>query len=207
VTHDAFLAAILAAPDDDAPRLIYADYLDEQGECDRAEFIRVQVALWLDSNDITASGVQALTGASFFPGLCQLALGNHGNIGNAGVASLVEGSPMWLRWLDLMRCGIGDEGIRALASCPHLTHLTGLGLANNAISDEGAQALAASPYLSRIVRLGLVENPIGPAGRRALRARFKRGLRFQHRRHWRRRQATGETRHATCRHVRFSQIA
>jgi uncharacterized protein (TIGR02996 family) len=46
VTHDdAFLQAILESPDDDTPRLVYADYLDEHGDPDRAEFIRVQVAL------------------------------------------------------------------------------------------------------------------------------------------------------------------
>ncbi len=37
-----FLAAIREAPDDDTPRLIYADWLDDRGEADRAEFIRVQ---------------------------------------------------------------------------------------------------------------------------------------------------------------------
>jgi uncharacterized protein (TIGR02996 family) len=41
----AFLRAIIENPDDDAPRLIYADWLEEQGRPDRAEFIRVQVAL------------------------------------------------------------------------------------------------------------------------------------------------------------------
>ena len=41
---DAFLEAILDAPDDDAPRLLYADWLDEHGNADRAEFIRVQCA-------------------------------------------------------------------------------------------------------------------------------------------------------------------
>jgi uncharacterized protein (TIGR02996 family) len=39
--RDALLAAILAAPADDAPRLVYADWLDEHGEGDRAEFIRL----------------------------------------------------------------------------------------------------------------------------------------------------------------------
>jgi uncharacterized protein (TIGR02996 family) len=43
--HDALLAAIQAAPDDDAPRLIYADWLEEHGDAARAEFIRVQVEL------------------------------------------------------------------------------------------------------------------------------------------------------------------
>src|SRR5262249_10795928 len=36
--------AILAAPDDDAPRLVFADWLDEHGEPDQAEFIRLQCA-------------------------------------------------------------------------------------------------------------------------------------------------------------------
>jgi uncharacterized protein (TIGR02996 family) len=38
----AFLDAIVADIDDDAPRLIYADWLDEQDNGDRAEFIRIQ---------------------------------------------------------------------------------------------------------------------------------------------------------------------
>jgi uncharacterized protein (TIGR02996 family) len=44
----AFLADIIAHPDDDAPRLILADWLDERdapGDRDRAEFIRVQCEL------------------------------------------------------------------------------------------------------------------------------------------------------------------
>src|SRR4051812_45771075 len=41
----AFIDAILEAPDDDAPRLVFADWLDEYGgdaERARAEFIRLQ---------------------------------------------------------------------------------------------------------------------------------------------------------------------
>jgi uncharacterized protein (TIGR02996 family) len=38
----ALLAAILAHPDEDTPRLMYADWLDEHGQHDRAEFIRIQ---------------------------------------------------------------------------------------------------------------------------------------------------------------------
>jgi uncharacterized protein (TIGR02996 family) len=40
-----FLRAIQAAPDDDAPRLVYADWLEEHGEPERALFIRVQCEL------------------------------------------------------------------------------------------------------------------------------------------------------------------
>jgi uncharacterized protein (TIGR02996 family) len=37
-----FLADIVANIDDDTPRLVYADWLDERGEEARAEFIRLQ---------------------------------------------------------------------------------------------------------------------------------------------------------------------
>ncbi len=43
--EEALLAAVLADPGDDAPRLVYADWLDEHGEPERAEFIRVQIDL------------------------------------------------------------------------------------------------------------------------------------------------------------------
>lgn len=46
-TREALLAAVNAAPPDDTPRLVYADWLDENArtgaERDRAEFIRLQV--------------------------------------------------------------------------------------------------------------------------------------------------------------------
>jgi uncharacterized protein (TIGR02996 family) len=41
----ALLRAILDDPDDDAPRLIYADWLDENGDQARAAFIRAQIKL------------------------------------------------------------------------------------------------------------------------------------------------------------------
>lgn len=57
--HDALLAAVLAAPDDDLPRLVYADYLDEAGDSDRAEFIRVQIELARrPANDPVRAGIE-----------------------------------------------------------------------------------------------------------------------------------------------------
>src|SRR5262245_8205768 len=42
---EALIRSILAAPADDAPRLVYADWLEEQGRPEDAEFVRVQVEL------------------------------------------------------------------------------------------------------------------------------------------------------------------
>jgi len=41
----AFLRSVAAAPADDTPRLVYADWLDEHGQPVRAEFIRLQVEI------------------------------------------------------------------------------------------------------------------------------------------------------------------
>jgi uncharacterized protein (TIGR02996 family) len=41
---EALLKAVLANPDDDTPRLVYADALQEDGQAERAEFIRNSIA-------------------------------------------------------------------------------------------------------------------------------------------------------------------
>src|SRR5262249_13695791 len=43
--RDALLAAVIAEPDDDGARLVYADFLEERGDTARAQFLRTQVAL------------------------------------------------------------------------------------------------------------------------------------------------------------------
>lgn len=44
-TEEGLLAGICSHPHDDTPRLVYADWLDENGQPERAEFIRVQCEL------------------------------------------------------------------------------------------------------------------------------------------------------------------
>jgi uncharacterized protein (TIGR02996 family) len=44
-TGEALLHACLDNPDDDTPRLVYADWLQENGDPDRAEFIRLQIEI------------------------------------------------------------------------------------------------------------------------------------------------------------------
>src|SRR5262245_34964824 len=45
MSYPAFLAAIRDAPDDDLPRLVCADWLEDDSQADRAEFVRVQIEL------------------------------------------------------------------------------------------------------------------------------------------------------------------
>src|SRR5262249_20861921 len=43
IENEALLSAISADPDDDSLRLVYADWLEEHGQPDRARLIRVQI--------------------------------------------------------------------------------------------------------------------------------------------------------------------
>lgn len=67
----ALLNAIFAAPDDDAPRLIYADWLDEHEREMRAEFIRLQCE---PAKTMTQEQIARL--AWLFPRLRVVAFGN-----------------------------------------------------------------------------------------------------------------------------------
>src|SRR5262249_4552018 len=42
--RDALMQAILERPDDDAPRLVFADWLDDNGEADLARYVRLERA-------------------------------------------------------------------------------------------------------------------------------------------------------------------
>ena len=59
---EALLRAVCAHPADDTPRLVYADWLEENGRPERAEFIRLQCEAWNRSPDypsVTAARTRA----------------------------------------------------------------------------------------------------------------------------------------------------
>lgn len=62
----ALLRAVLAAPADDTPRLVYADWLDENGQPERAAFIRqgVERPTWV----LDAKNVRLIDGAKLTRG-------------------------------------------------------------------------------------------------------------------------------------------
>lgn len=70
--RDALLAAVRANPDDDTPRLVLADWLDDHGEPDFAAFIRLEIerdrhAFWSPEWRALDERVRAL-GRGAFPG-------------------------------------------------------------------------------------------------------------------------------------------
>lgn len=102
----AFLRAICANPADDLPRLIYADFLDEHGQPERAEFIHVQcklarlqfpgvsptASLWKAHRDALRRREQALldaAGLSWLPA-AGIPAGCHSARTSPGVVSVIH---------------------------------------------------------------------------------------------------------------------
>jgi uncharacterized protein (TIGR02996 family) len=181
--EDALLKAVIAEPDDDSPRLIYADWLEENGQEARAEFIRVQVALaWsregsreyreLEAraeklqrkHDIIWAGPfrEATTHWGYYRGFI-----HHTTL---SLRSFVNHRELLFAHSPLQ--GIEIRGARntlkQLPAMPQLLRIQTISLAYERLDDEDAQALARCPYLKCLIQLFLEANLIGDSGARAL---------------------------------------
>jgi uncharacterized protein (TIGR02996 family) len=187
-SHDDFLQTILASPDDDAPRLVFADWLEEAGDCDRAEFIRLQCEMArLTKDDPRAKRMVSrerellaqhyMEWQTDLPQLEEVTWGgfHRGFVGAIRIesaeafadqaATIFAAAP--IREVRFHR--VFGEGAKRIALTPQLARIHVLDLEDgNLIGNAGAQALANSPYLSGLTSLKLRGNAIGPAGARAL---------------------------------------
>jgi uncharacterized protein (TIGR02996 family) len=190
--HEAFLQAIVANPDDDMPRLVYADWLEERGD-PRGEFIRLQWTVaqlpagperreleararyllgrhereWL--GPIRAMGIRGEATELFRGGLVEsVTISTPDLLKHAD--ELFRLAP--IRHLRLFKTG---RHVLTLAALPYLAGVSTLDLANahkfddnNHLDTAGVQALASSPYLTRLTTLDLRWNRIGDEGVGAL---------------------------------------
>jgi uncharacterized protein (TIGR02996 family) len=180
---EAFLQAVVETPDDDAPRLVYADWLEERGD-PRGEFIRVQCDLArIGEGDprrpALESQEQQLLGAhrAEWLGLPQGTIlydpkFRRGFLEEVTLdpQTFLELGEQLFRLHPLRRVSFPGPGgyhhLAALAASPFLARLTALRI--DRITDRGAEVLAGSPHLTRLTALSLPEGRIGPAGARAL---------------------------------------
>jgi uncharacterized protein (TIGR02996 family) len=181
--EDAFLRDILDDPDDDAPRLVYADWLEEQGGGERAEFIRAQVQrLRLPTGDGREDALRRREGQLLFKQLAEW----RGRLGS-GKADLllrrgfVEGMSLsatsWQRLAGkvtaatpLRRLRLFGAGPRLASLCrsPHLARLTHLDLGGESLTDESARLLATCSHLAGLTHLLLARNALTASGAQAL---------------------------------------
>jgi uncharacterized protein (TIGR02996 family) len=188
-----FLRAILENPDDDAPRLIYADWLDENGEPERAEFIRVQCSLALvrqtasPVSSVLASREQELrerNEAQWIPkvpvlgrGLCVGFRRGFVEEVRAEARAFVAGADRLFQLAPVRQVRLywGDDPpyerarlMQTIASLPYLARLQSLDLSDGFIGSDGVQALAVCEYLDRLESLDLQGGHVGERGVRAL---------------------------------------
>jgi uncharacterized protein (TIGR02996 family) len=188
--EQAFLADILAQPDDDTPRLVYADWLEEQGEAARAEFIRLQVErerlgrqksrearrqarqLRHRERQLLARHRQAWLGGllgfveryRFRGGLLDELWMTPARLLTHG--GLLAGLPT-VRAVDLeWRGRPEDPPLAELLACPHLVWVTGLRVTVPYLlfDPAGLPPTQGLPHLPRLRVLDLSRNPLGAAG-------------------------------------------
>ena len=117
--RDALYRAIIANPEDDTPRFVYADWLDENGRAEEAEFIRVECRLETLAPEILnsrtyspAGGVTALADGGMSPGPeVKLSGGLHVAAGAEWWKATQRGFP---RFLEIE--GLFDPSLRAMRS-------------------------------------------------------------------------------------------
>jgi uncharacterized protein (TIGR02996 family) len=185
--HNAFLRAIAASPDENAPRLVFADWLEEQGEPDRAEFIRTQCALTLPGlperrhalrvreRDLLDAHRQEWCQAFGLP--IEDIVFERGLIASVRLSEWDRGRVLdpecaaqlaTLRELDLSGLQLGDADLAAFAATAQMPALRKLILSDNDITGSGAVALAKAAGLPRLETLYLFGNPIGDVTRATL---------------------------------------
>jgi uncharacterized protein (TIGR02996 family) len=178
--REAFLRAIRADPADDTVRLVYADWLDEHGDPEQAEFVRLQIELDARRDHPDEPRVRDLAEREAI----LLALHGHRWLGDA--ADVAGGypafGPVFRRGFPEMVCLRLDRFVERaadlfaacptvrevslfdvagrgaeLAACPHLNHVETLELADVAYPDDaaGATALAQAVQQARTRHLRL----------------------------------------------------
>jgi uncharacterized protein (TIGR02996 family) len=168
----AFLDAIIEDPEDDTPRLVYADWLDEQGDSKRAELIRLQIELpTLLENTRRQRQLEQrekqLVPDQLAAWCRQLKLADDQIRLKRGFPEQVTLSAVRFckRAADLVRQTPGMElnldepltraGMRKLADCEQLRSVRRLNLARCAVEADVVAALLASKYLTQVRELNL----------------------------------------------------
>lgn len=124
--------------------------------------------LRLRHQGFSAKGARALAETRSMTRLRELYLDCNDDIGSEGVRALVKGPWPELKVLNLFRCGVDDDGAKALAEEGRLAKLTELVLPYNRIGPAGIAAMCRSDRFDQLESLDLRENPIGDEGAKAL---------------------------------------
>ena len=189
--EQARLQAVLSAPDEDAPRLDYAKWCEDQGDPSslaRAELIRTQLELAHADPEHLATG--RLFGEQH---RAEQLVAVHGDAGFQPATPWVDGFRFhrgFVEWIRLSARSFLDHGERifelapvrhmdltavrdvdeALADSPLLANVRSLAMDSCGLHDLHVQLLAASPHVINLRWLSLADNNLTLAAAEALAA-------------------------------------
>jgi uncharacterized protein (TIGR02996 family) len=195
--REALFATICASPDDDTPRLVLADWLEENGDPERAEFIRVQIAL-ARGKPKPAKKVQLREGELLaqnrarwkaelpeFPALRWSEYWSRGFVNCVSVENWATFRRIHddvFRAAPLQHLILFDFGApRAFARFPALARLKSLAFLCP-VDNAAAEHFLASPYLDGLNLIDLGAPPITRQTKHRLRLRFGDRVRMERRR-------------------------
>jgi uncharacterized protein (TIGR02996 family) len=189
----AFLDAIRAQPDDDTPRLVYADWLDDRGDASRAEFIRLQCELsrWVpELRRRTAlqrreRDLLAAHEADWLGGLRRYCRDWRFERGFPRVTMMAKrflspafakrASALLAEVMELRLTGVASS-MADIAKAPQLEAVTGLDLDASEIDHSHLHLLLNSPRVEQISSLNLANNHLGVEGTKIIREADLRAL-------------------------------
>jgi len=188
-----FLDAILARPGDDAPRLVYADYLADTGsaaDAARADLIRAQLALarlpddhprrhalieqqtdllarhqaeWTDHLRGLVGGVEFRRGLPDSVAVDAVVFAARGE--ELIARTRTPGGRSYLRRVHLLDPA---RVLPRLVGCPTLGHVEELSLAGGDLGNAGVEQLVRGPHFARLRALDLSFNGLDDSGVRVL---------------------------------------
>lgn len=172
---EAFLQRIRAYPDDDAQRLIFADWLDEEGD-PRGQFIRVQLALadlrpddparrnlLIRERDLLAAHRDEWEAP--FRGLATGCVFHRGFVDelNVGAKQFLRHAPEIFAAAPVRHVHLIDvsDGLPTVMQSPYLSRLAALTVHAQHTGEPLARAVARSEHIAELKRLALTKNRLG----------------------------------------------
>jgi uncharacterized protein (TIGR02996 family) len=172
--EDRLLSAVCEEPENDDPRLVFADWLEDHDQPERAEFIRVQITLARSADRPDAKALRARESAllkeheeawtrpledfasAFFGKPFEFRRGFVENIGTEGELLCEDGKRLFsLAPIREVRLG-EEEEYEDLAKCKWLLRLRTLDLTGSGLSKHfGPAPLLRSRYLANLTTLRL----------------------------------------------------